>query len=75
MCPWNAKFSRAATESAFTPRAELVEPDIVAFAAMTDAEFKRRFDETPLSRAKLRGLRRNSAAVSDNYGTAGSDGA
>ncbi|MHB1096890.1 MAG: tRNA epoxyqueuosine(34) reductase QueG [Gemmatimonadaceae bacterium] len=74
VCPWNAKFSRAATEPAFTPRAELVEPGIATFATMTDAEFKSRFGDTPLSRAKLRGLQRNSAAVSDNYGTAGSDG-
>ena len=74
VCPWNAKFSRTATEPAFTPRAELVEPDIAAFAAMDDVEFKRRFGDTPLSRAKLRGLQRNASTVSDNYGTAGSDG-
>lgn len=63
VCPWNAKFSRAASEPAFTPRAELVEPDIAAFTAMDDAEFKARFGDTPLMRAKRMGLARNAAAV------------
>ena len=63
VCPWNAKFSRAATEPAFAPRAELVEPDIAAFAAMDDVEFKRRFGDTPLSRARRVGLARNAAAM------------
>ena len=63
VCPWNAKLSRAATESAFAPRAELVEPDVAAFAAMDASEFKTRFGDTPLSRAKRAGLARNAAAV------------
>jgi epoxyqueuosine reductase len=62
-CPWNVKFSRAATEEAFTPRPELVRPDLAAFAEMSDAEFKPRFGDTALSRAKRAGLQRNAAAV------------
>lgn len=62
VCPWNAKFSRAATEPAFTPRAYLVEPDITAFAVMDDTQFKRWFGDTPLSRARRVGLARNAAA-------------
>lgn len=65
VCPWNAKFSRSATEPAFTPRAELVAPDIAAFAAMDDAEFKTRFGDTPLSRAKRAGIARNAVVVLD----------
>ncbi len=63
VCPWNAKFSHAATEPAFSPRAELVEPDIAAFAVMDNAEFRRRFSDTPLSRSNRAGLARNAAAV------------
>jgi epoxyqueuosine reductase len=70
VCPWNVKFSRPATEEAFTPRAELVAPDLAVFAAMDDAEFRARFGDTPLRRAKLRGLQRNAAAVLDAGGTA-----
>jgi epoxyqueuosine reductase len=68
VCPWNAKFSRAATEPAFAPRAELVEPDLAAFAAMDDAAFKARFGDTPLSRAKRAGLARNALAMLGNTG-------
>jgi epoxyqueuosine reductase len=62
-CPWNAKFSRPATEEAFTPRAELVVPDAGAFTVMGDVEFKQRFSDTPLARAKRSGLARNAAAL------------
>jgi epoxyqueuosine reductase len=63
VCPWNAKFSRAATEPAFEPRAELEAPDLAAFATMDDAESKRRFGDTPLARAKRAGLVRNAAVT------------
>ena len=62
-CPWNAKFSRPVTEEAFTPRAELVVPDAGAFTVMGDVEFKQRFSDTPLARAKRSGLARNAAAL------------
>lgn len=61
VCPWNAKFSRPATEEAFTPRPELVTSDVAAFATMDDTEFNARFGDTPLSRAKRAGLVRNAA--------------
>ncbi len=66
VCPWNARFSRAATEPAFSPRAELETPDLIAFATMDVAEFKARFGDTPLSRAKRAGLARNAATVAVN---------
>lgn len=70
-CTWNVKFSRDATEEALTPRAELVAPHLSAFAAMDDGESKARSGDTPLGRAKLRGLERNVAAVCSNRGTGG----
>jgi epoxyqueuosine reductase len=72
-CPWNVKFSRAATEEAFTPRAELVTPDIAAFTAMNDVEFKARLGDTPLARAKRAGLSRNAAATICNLRETGSN--
>ncbi len=66
VCPWNMKFSRPATEPAFMPRPELVEPELRAFASMDDATFKARFGDTPLARAKLVGIKRNAAAVVGN---------
>jgi epoxyqueuosine reductase len=75
VCPWNVKFSRPAAEEAFTPRPDLVTPDGAAFTTMEDAEFKRRFGDTPLSRAKRAGLARNFASVVGNAGTSGNRGA
>jgi len=72
VCPWNHRFARAATEPAFMPRPELVKPDVAAFAELSDAEFKARFGNTPLSRAKLAGLQRNAASALHNASTAGS---
>ncbi|MDQ8153074.1 MAG: tRNA epoxyqueuosine(34) reductase QueG [Gemmatimonadota bacterium] len=67
VCPWNAKFSRAATEPAFSPLARLATSDARelarAFLAMTPAEFTAELKHTPLSRAKLSGLQRNAGAV------------
>jgi len=62
----NAKFSRPAAEVAFTPREELVRPDLAAFATMDDTEFNARFGDTPLSRAKRAGLARTAAALRGN---------
>jgi epoxyqueuosine reductase QueG len=45
------------------PRAELETPDVASFSTLTDAEFKARFGDTPLMRAKLPGLKRNASAV------------
>lgn len=69
VCPWNAKFSRAATEEAFAPQDELVTPDLAAFAGMNDAEFRARFGNTPFSRAKRAGLQRNAVTVLHNAST------
>ena len=72
VCPWNVKFSRAASEEAFTPHAELEAPDLAAFATMDDAEFKVRCGDTPLMRAKRAGLQRNASTVLHNANAAGS---
>ncbi len=72
-CPWNAKFARPATEPAFSPRAELVDPDLAAFANMTDGECNRRFGNTPLMRAKRAGLQRNAGAMSLSVDADGTD--
>ncbi|HEY3287849.1 MAG TPA: tRNA epoxyqueuosine(34) reductase QueG [Gemmatimonadaceae bacterium] len=74
VCPYNRKFSAGATESAFSPLERLVSPDARelarAFLAMTPAEFTAELKHTPLSRAKLSGLKRNACAVLANAGTA-----
>ncbi|MDP1889413.1 MAG: tRNA epoxyqueuosine(34) reductase QueG [Gemmatimonadaceae bacterium] len=73
VCPWNQKFSAVATAAAFTPMDRLATPDARAlartFLATSPGEFAEEFKHTPLSRAKLVGLKRNAASVLANVGT------
>jgi epoxyqueuosine reductase len=74
VCPYNGKFSAEATEAAFAPLERLSTPDARAlartFLATSPGEFAEEFKHTPLSRAKLVGLKRNAASVLANVGTA-----
>jgi epoxyqueuosine reductase len=70
VCPWNHKFSAAATEPAFAPRPHLETPDVASFSTMDDAAFKGRYGDTPLARARRVGLQRNAVTVSRHVGTA-----
>jgi len=72
VCPYNRKFSAAATETAFSPLERLAAPDARDlardFLATSQAEFTKTLKHTPLSRAKLSGLKRNACAVLANVG-------
>jgi len=75
VCPWNARFARYAPYgSPMQPRAAIVGKDARTLArellAMTQAEFSAAFRNSPMKRAKLRGLKRNAAVVLGNVGTA-----
>jgi len=74
VCPYNHKFSAEASETAFAPMERLATPDACelarAFLATPPGEFAEEFKHTPLSRAKLSGLKRNACAVLANAGTA-----
>ena len=71
VCPWNEKFSRALPEgSSFVSREAVAGKDGRTLAhellAMTQEEFSERFRGSPMKRAKLKGLKRNAAAVLGN---------
>jgi epoxyqueuosine reductase len=73
VCPFSRKFSRELQEdSAFGIRAALSGRDAGALArellAMSAREFSEAFRGSPMKRAKLRGLQRNSAVVLGNVG-------
>ena len=73
MCPWNVKFAQELKEPAFAPRKVLADKDARTLArevlAMTQEEFSAAFKNSPMKRAKLRGLKRNAAVVLGNVGT------
>ncbi|MFL5617323.1 MAG: tRNA epoxyqueuosine(34) reductase QueG [Gemmatimonadaceae bacterium] len=74
VCPWNVRFAKELpADSPFAPREVLAGKDARTFArellAMTQEEFSAAFRNSPMKRAKLRGLKRNAAVVLANVGT------
>ncbi|HKH91748.1 MAG TPA: tRNA epoxyqueuosine(34) reductase QueG [Gemmatimonadaceae bacterium] len=74
VCPWNVRFARYAPYgSPFEPRAAIAAKDARTLArellAMSQEEFSAAFKNSPMKRAKLRGLKRNAAVVLGNVGT------
>lgn len=73
VCPYNHKFARALSEPSFAARPALAGRDSRSLAlellAMSQPEFSAAFKGSPMKRAKLRGLRRNSAVVLGNVGS------
>jgi epoxyqueuosine reductase len=73
VCPWNVRFSQELKEPAFAPREAIAGKDARTLArellGMSQEEFSRAFKNSPMKRAKLRGLKRNAALVLGNIGT------
>ncbi|MGQ0539869.1 MAG: tRNA epoxyqueuosine(34) reductase QueG [Gemmatimonadaceae bacterium] len=73
VCPWNVKFSRDLRENSLAARPPLGSTDARSIArtvlAMDEAAFRAAFRDSPLKRAKRRGLARNAAVVLGNVGT------
>jgi epoxyqueuosine reductase len=61
VCPWNIKFSTVTNLKEFHPLKsnKQINPDEVL--DMNEVEFSERFKESPVKRAKLKGLKRNAA--------------
>jgi epoxyqueuosine reductase len=72
VCPWNQRFARELREPAYAPREILAGKDARTLArellGMTQEEFSGAFKDSPMKRAKLRGLKRNAAVVLGNVG-------
>jgi len=58
VCPWN-RFSKPASEAAFTPIPEILNLSTKEWENITEDSFKKIFRESPLKRAKFKGIRRN----------------
>jgi epoxyqueuosine reductase len=66
VCPWNHRFAHEAGDAALSAHPQNVDPDVGAFLALDEAQFKDRFRGSPITRAKRRGLARNAAIVLGN---------
>jgi epoxyqueuosine reductase len=67
VCPWNSK-ATPSTEPGFSPREENIAPKLLSLMDMTQAEFSKRFKNSPIKRAKRRGFLRNVAVALGNWG-------
>jgi epoxyqueuosine reductase len=70
VCPYNVKFAQELREPAFAPRPVIAERDARSLAeellAMDDDAFRDAFRNSPMKRAKRRGLARNAGVVLSN---------
>lgn len=58
VCPWN-RFSRPHREPGFDPLPGLLNLDTREWEALTEESFRKLFKDSPLKRARFRGIRRN----------------
>lgn len=58
VCPWNKKFSKLTNKPDFYPKGNK-ELDLDEVEQMSNSQFKRWFRESPIKRAKPKGLRKN----------------
>ena len=61
VCPWNNKFSKISNVEEFFPSNGNMEMAITEVLSISKEDFKKRFKESPVKRAKLAGLKRNAA--------------
>jgi epoxyqueuosine reductase len=59
VCPWNIKFLQPTTIEEFNPADGNKEINLDEISKMSSNEFNERFAESPVLRAKLKGLKRN----------------
>lgn len=63
VCPWNNKFSKTSFVKDFAP-VVCKEIELSDVAAMTEDQFKTKFEASPIKRTKLTGLKRNAEFLS-----------
>lgn len=69
VCPWNRK-RKLRAGPVFEPRLGAMAPDLSDLASLGDEAFRERFRNSPVKRAKRRGLLRNVAVALGNSGDA-----
>ncbi len=66
VCPYNKTFAKPSEDPAFQIRPSLAGATLEQFLQLPRVNWRRRFKESPLLRAKRRGLLRNAAVVAGN---------
>jgi epoxyqueuosine reductase len=70
VCPWNRRTSQSTTadQLPFEPRPDANPLELLPLFDLSEEQFRERFRQTPLWRAKRRGILRNAATVLGNQG-------
>jgi epoxyqueuosine reductase len=69
VCPWNSpRRTPISADPELAARAELINPALEWLAAMSEADFEKTFNGSPVRRAGFTGLQRNIAAAMGNSG-------
>ena len=68
VCPWNRQFSCPTAEPAFSPVGDSIAPRLLDLLALDEEAFARRFRNSPIRRAKRRGLLRSAVVALGNWG-------
>lgn len=72
VCPWNGSITGerppASSIPEFTPRPELINPDLLRLAQLTPESFNEMFRHSPIKRTKYEGFMRNVAIALGNSG-------
>lgn len=68
VCPWNRRFARPAQKAVLHARPEMVAPPLLDLLALDEDAFRARFKNSPVRRAKRRGLLRNVCVALGNWG-------
>lgn len=63
VCPWNKKFASTTHSAEFIPEVKNKAFTLDEIENMTEEEFKSRFNQSPIKRSKLKGLKRNAEFV------------
>jgi epoxyqueuosine reductase len=71
VCPWNAKHATPGAEPRLEPRPKQLALELEAAAALPDAEFRARFGDAAIERARPEGLRRNARLLLASRGRSG----
>lgn len=65
VCPWNIKFAQETPIKEFQPADDNKEIELKNILEMSEADFKKKYSDSPISRAKLKGLKRNAEFLID----------
>jgi epoxyqueuosine reductase len=65
VCPWNRE-APTTKEEVFSPRENLLAPELEWIASMSEEEFRETFRASPIKRAKYRGIIRNACVALGN---------